>query len=71
MTAGDLVTNKKHSRIGIGVEVFGDLDPSNPWVRVRWTAPFSGAEWCKEEGLEYAAGGELSGSHPSKKQREP
>ena len=51
MKPGDLVTDKKHSRIGIVTEVFGDLDPSNPWVRVRWTAPFSGSEWCKGAGL--------------------
>lgn len=60
MKPGDLVTDKKHSRIGIVTEVFGDLDPSNPWVRVRWTAPFSGSEWCKGAGLHYAA--EASGS---------
>ena len=51
MKPGDLVTDKKHNRIGIVTEVFGDLDPNNPWVRVRWTAPFSGSEWCKGDGL--------------------
>ena len=41
MKPGDLVTDKKRMRIGIVIEIFGDLDPNNPWIRVRWTAPFS------------------------------
>jgi len=57
---GDLVTDKKRRRMGIVIEVFGDLDPSNPWIRVRWTTPFEGSEWCKGAGLEYAA--DASGS---------
>ena len=70
MKAGDLVTDKKHNRIGIVTEVFGDLEPSNPWVRVRWTAPFNGSEWCKGDGLELAAQDGASGSLPPKKQGE-
>ena len=60
MKPGDLVTDKKRRRMGIVVEIFGDLDPSNPWVRVRWTIPFEGSEWCKGAGLKYAV--DVSGS---------
>ena len=70
MKPGDLVTDKKRMRIGIVVEIFGDLDPNNHWIRVRWTAPFSGSEWCKGAGLEPAASN-ISGSLPFKKQGEP
>ena len=70
MKAGDLVTDKKHIRIGIVVEIFGDLDASNPWVRVRWTSPFSGSEWCKGNGLELAVVDAVSGSLAPKKQGE-
>tara|TARA_R110000751_G_scaffold178990_1_gene285116 strand:+ start:925 stop:1095 length:171 start_codon:yes stop_codon:yes gene_type:complete len=27
--------------------VFGDLDPKNPWVRVMFTHPKQGYQWCK------------------------
>ena len=66
MKPGDLVTDKRHSRIGIVIEIFGDLDPLNPWFRVRWTAPFLGSEWCKGAGLQYAkdVSGSLSSSAP-------
>jgi rRNA processing protein Gar1 len=70
MKPGDLVTDKRRMRIGIVIEIFGDLDPSNPWVRVRWTAPFSGSEWCKGAGLELAAS-DMTGSVQLKKQGEP
>jgi len=33
------------------VDIFGDLDENNPWVRVRWTVPMHAFEWCKQEGL--------------------
>jgi len=69
MKPGVLVTDKKRSRIGIVTEIFGDLDPSNPWVRVRWTAPYLGSEWCKGADLKYAK--ETSGSLPSSKEWEP
>jgi len=36
------------------VEIFGDLDPENPWIRVRWTHPVDIYEWCKKEGLQLA-----------------
>jgi len=48
---GDLVKAKKGDRLGIVVEVFGDLDPGNPWVRVRWSSPHNSFEWCKQAGL--------------------
>jgi len=48
---GDLVKTSKNDRIGIIVEIFGDLDPNNPWIRVRWTHPNDIYEWCKKEGL--------------------
>jgi rRNA processing protein Gar1 len=70
MKLGDLVTDKKRMRIGIVIEIFGDLDPNNPWIRVRWTAPFSGSEWCKGVGLQLV-GSDMTGSFPSKKQGEP
>ncbi|HIB02059.1 MAG TPA: hypothetical protein EYO31_09450 [Phycisphaerales bacterium] len=54
MKTGDLVKPKKGKRIGIITDVFGDLDPDNPWIRVRWTAPYEGSEWCKMSGLELA-----------------
>lgn len=63
MKPGDLVTDRKRRRMGIVVEVFDDLDSSNPWIRVRWTVPYEGSEWCKGAGLEYAS--DPSGSLPT------
>jgi len=51
---GDLVKAVKNDRIGIIIEIFGDLDPENPWIRVRWTHPIGTYEWCKKEGLQLA-----------------
>ena len=48
---GDLVQTKKGGRLGIVTEIFADLDPSNPWVRIRWTHPKDTYEWCKMSGL--------------------
>ena len=59
MKPGDLVKDKKGHRIGIILEVFGDLDPLNPWIRVRWTAPYEGSEWCKHAGLELVGSQDL------------
>jgi rRNA processing protein Gar1 len=70
MKPGDLVTDKRRMRLGVVIEIFGDLDPSNPWVRVRWTAPYSGSEWCKGAGLE-SANADMTGSLQPKKQGEP
>jgi rRNA processing protein Gar1 len=51
---GDLIKTKTGNRIGVIVEIFGDLDPKNPWIRIRWTHPQDAYEWCKQEGLEPA-----------------
>jgi|TARA_R100000458_G_C8181199_1_gene178195 rRNA processing protein Gar1 len=47
---GDLVRLKKSNKIGVVIEIFGDLDPSNPWVRVAFKA--NTHQWCKSSGLE-------------------
>jgi rRNA processing protein Gar1 len=44
---GDLVRSSRLNSIGVVVEVFGDLDPGNPWVRVMFTHPKQGYQWCK------------------------
>lgn len=45
---GSLVCfKKKDEHIGIVVEVFGDLDPSDPWVKILFTHPKQGNQWCK------------------------
>jgi len=51
MGPGDLVRLTKRNAIGIVVEVFGDLDPNNPWIRVLFTGPNHTYQWCKKEGL--------------------
>ena len=51
MKPGSLIQSIKGNRLGIVIEVFGDLDPDNPWVRVRWTTPTNTFEWCKCNGL--------------------
>tara|TARA_Y100000310_G_scaffold325215_1_gene388368 strand:+ start:674 stop:871 length:198 start_codon:yes stop_codon:yes gene_type:complete len=51
MELGDLVKLIKYEKIGIVVEVFGDLDPNNPWIRVLFTGPHNPYQWCKKEGL--------------------
>jgi len=33
------------------VEIFSDLDPGNPWVRVHFTHPIQAYQWCKKESL--------------------
>ncbi len=48
---GDLVKDKRGGRLGIIVEIFGDLNPKDAWVRVRWTTPYNSYEWCKQSGL--------------------
>jgi len=60
---GDLVKPKNSDRIGIIIEVFGDLDPNNPWVRVHWTHPQTTYEWCKMEGLECCENRNIKGDH--------
>jgi len=49
---GDLVRMHKHGAIGIVTEVFADLNPSDPWIRVLFTHPTQTYQWCKETGLE-------------------
>ena len=34
MKVGDLVRWSKTSQIGIAIDIFGDLDPADPWIRV-------------------------------------
>jgi len=52
MKIGDLVqSNKLDKKVGVIVDIFGDLNPNDPWVRVRWTSPEAAFEWCKINGL--------------------
>jgi|TARA_R110000824_G_scaffold11268_2_gene49210 hypothetical protein len=51
MKPGNLIQSLKGDRLGIVIEIFGDLDPDNPWVKVRWTTPNNTFEWCKRNGL--------------------
>tara|TARA_Y100000310_G_scaffold236062_1_gene239234 strand:+ start:1276 stop:1467 length:192 start_codon:yes stop_codon:yes gene_type:complete len=52
MKIGDLVrSNKQDEKVGVIVDIFGDLNPEDPWVRVRWTTPAHSFEWCKQQGL--------------------
>jgi len=52
MVPGDLVRSIKFNAIGIVVEIFSDLDPNNPWVRVLFTHPKETYQWCRVSGLE-------------------
>jgi hypothetical protein len=52
MKPGDLVKSKKFNSMGVVVEVFDDLDPNNPWIRVLFTHPSETYQWCKLSGLE-------------------
>jgi len=52
MDKGDLVKLIKVDSIGVILEVFGDLDPKNPWVRVLFTHPAETYQWCRISGLE-------------------
>jgi len=51
MKPGSLIQSLRGDRLGIVIEIFGDLDPDNPWVRVRWATPSNTFEWCKRSGL--------------------
>lgn len=51
MIPGDLVKSIKLNAIGIVIEIFGDLDPDNPWVRVLFSSPNETYQWCKMNGL--------------------
>ena len=50
MKAGDLVKTKNNS-IGIVIEVFGELDKENPWIRVMFTHPVETYQWIKLSAL--------------------
>ena len=52
MKQGDLVRIFKHNAIGIVTEVFADLNPKEPWIRVLFTHPTQTYQWCKLSGLE-------------------
>ena len=52
MKPGDLVKSKKFNSVGVILEVFNDLDPDNPWVRVLFTHPKETYQWCRVNGLE-------------------
>jgi len=48
---GDLVKLIQNNAIGIVVEVFDDLDPINPWVKILFTHPCDTYQWCKIKAL--------------------
>jgi rRNA processing protein Gar1 len=48
---GDLVRLIKHGHIGVVVDVFGDLDPEEPWVYVLFTHPAQSYQWRKKSSL--------------------
>jgi hypothetical protein len=50
---GDLVKSVKHDDLmGIVVEIFGDLDKDNPWIRVLFTHPMRTHQWVKRNALQ-------------------
>ena len=52
MKIGDLVRASRFpNNVGVILEIFGDLDANDPWIRVRWTGPAHSYEWCKQGGL--------------------
>tara|TARA_B100000029_G_scaffold311698_1_gene304236 strand:- start:82352 stop:82579 length:228 start_codon:yes stop_codon:yes gene_type:complete len=51
MKLGDLVKSTRYGQMGIVVEIFDDLNKSNPWVRVLFTHPVQTYQWCKLDGL--------------------
>ncbi len=51
MKPGDLVRADRFNAIGIVADIFGDLDPDNPWVRVVFTHPVQTYRWCKANSL--------------------
>ena len=52
MKIGDLVRVYRHGAIGIIADIFDDLDPENPWVKVMFTSPKQTYQWCKVSGIE-------------------
>jgi hypothetical protein len=56
---GDLVKVAKGQAMGIVVEVFSDLGPTDPWVRVLFTHPSETYQWVKKSGLRIVTSEEL------------
>jgi len=53
MEVGDLVRWFKTNQIGIILDIFGDLDPEDPWVRVMFQKENQQTfQWCKISSLE-------------------
>ena len=53
MKVGDLVRWSKTDQIGIVLDIFGDLDPDDPWVRVMFQrADQQTFQWCKISNLQ-------------------
>ena len=61
MNIGDLVRIYKHGAIGVVTEIFDDLNPKDPWIRVAFTHPSHTYQWCKESGLEVIKEGDHKG----------
>ena len=52
MEVGDLVRWFKTDQIGIILDIFGDLDPEDPWVRVMFQKENQQTfQWCKISSL--------------------
>jgi len=53
MKVGDLVRWSKTDQIGIVLDIFGDLDPDDPWVRVMFQRTDQQTfQWCKISSLD-------------------
>jgi len=53
MKVGDLVRWFKTDQIGIILDIFGDLDPEDPWVRVMFQKENQQTfQWCKISSLD-------------------
>ena len=53
MKVGDLVQWFKTNQIGIVLDIFGDLDPEDPWVRVMFQKENQQTfQWCKISSLD-------------------
>ena len=61
MKIGDLVRIAKHGAIGVVTEIFDDLNPQDPWIRVAFTHPSHTYQWCKQSGLERIKEGDPKG----------
>ena len=53
MKVGDLVRWSKTDQIGMVLDMFSDLDPEDPWVRVMFERTDQQTfQWCKISSLE-------------------